>query len=362
MRDVDTVARLGGDEFVLVCEQVAGRDELVALAQRVLDAVRIPVDVGGETVVVTASIGVVTPVSPSDRPQDLLRAADAAMYEAKNGGKARYIIDFLQPDAAEEGALLLEGELPGGRRAEVSSSCTSSRSPRSTDGSRRSRRCCAGDTPTRGLLGPTDFAAALSHTDGNGAITTWVLRAALEAAATWQDSVGVSVNIGVDRLAGAGFGAEVEEALAAYGVAPERLTIEILEHQLADTAAVVEQVRELQASGVQIAIDDFGTGYSSLAYLKRLPISTIKIDRSFIATINEDPDDASIVKAVLEACRSTGRRSVAEGVETLEQLELLRSFGCDSIQGALTGMPAPLELLEPLIAAGRFDLPVLRES
>jgi diguanylate cyclase (GGDEF)-like protein/PAS domain S-box-containing protein len=356
VRDVDTVARLGGDEFVLVCEQVSGREELVALAQRVLDAVRIPVDVGGETVVVTASIGVVTPASPSDRPQDLLRAADAAMYEAKNGGKARYIIDFHQPDVSEEGALLLEAEL---REAVEQGQLVLHFQPITTlDGRVQSfEALLRWRHPSRGLLGPTEFWAALSHVDGAGMITQWVIQSALDAASGWPPGMGVNVNVGVDRLAAPGFAASVAAALNASGVAATRLTLEILEDQLADTPAVAEEVQGLKGLGVRLAIDDFGTGYSSLAYLKRLPISQIKIDRSFISKIDVDPDDASIVKAVLDACRSTGRQSVAEGVETMLQLQILRKLGCDSIQGALTGMPAPLELLEPLIRAGRFILP-----
>ena len=169
------------------------------------------------------------------------------------------------------------------------------------------------------------------------------------------------MNVSADRLSDPGFAAEVLHRLAEHRVPTTALTLELLEDQLAETEVISECVERLEAAGVGFAVDDFGTGYSSLAYLKRLPIGTVKIDRSFIGTVVDDAADASIVRAVLDACRATGRFTVAEGVETVEQLRLLRSFGCDAVQGALIGMPLPLELLRPLLEpAGRADLQTCR--
>ena len=211
--------------------------------------------------------------------------------------------------------------------------------------------------PTRGLLVPEDFLFLLSQPALGAALTEWVMGQALSDAAAWPAQVSVSVNVGVDQLRAPGFAAAVTAQLLEAGLSGERLRIEVLEDQLADTTEISVEVEPLVAAGVTFAVDDFGTGYSSLAYLKRLPIRVVKIDRSFIRTICDDAADASIVKAVLDACRATGRISVAEGVETVAQLTLLRSLGCDLIQGSLVTMPAPLELLSTMLAAGRATLP-----
>ena len=161
----------------------------------------------------------------------------------------------------------------------------------------------------------------------------------------------------MDRLQDPAFADEVLALLALHEVPAVQLTLEILEDQLAEIDAILPCVGRLEDAGVAFAVDDFGTGYSSLAYLKRLPIRSVKIDRTFIATVCDNADDASIVKAVLDACHATGRTTVAEGVETLDQLQLLRALGCDAVQGALAGMPTPLELLHDLLDRGRVLLP-----
>jgi diguanylate cyclase (GGDEF)-like protein/PAS domain S-box-containing protein len=358
VRGTDTVARLGGDEFVVVCEQSGGLPELEALAGRLLDAVRTPVVVGAEQLTVTASIGLVTPTSATDRPQDLLRAADAAMYQAKQGGRGRVVIGSFQVDPKGREMLTLEGDI---RRALADGEFVLHYQPMvAMDGEVLSvEALLRWRHPERGLLVPDEFLGVVNATPHAAAVGDWVLRRALADAAAWgPDGPSVAVNITVDRLRDAGFADEVLTACAAAGVAPPRLQVEIQEDQLAETADIIDVVRRLSGEGVGFAVDDFGTGYSSLAYLKELPIDVVKIDRSFIATICHDPADASIVKAVLDACRATGRLTVAEGVETVEQLALLRTLGCDALQGALVGMPLPTELLAPLLAERRVQLPL----
>ncbi|MCU0265720.1 MAG: EAL domain-containing protein [Actinomycetia bacterium] len=356
VRATDTVSRLGGDEFVVVCEQVHDRAELERVAQRVLDAVRIPTDIGGEQVVVTASVGVVTPLTPDDPPQDLLRAADAAMYRAKHGGRARYIIDQGPPGLGDGEQLGLETEL---RLAVETDQLVLHYQPivrvdGSLDGLEALLRW---NHPDRGLLLPQEFLGVGSQPDLGRLVTGWVLRRAIADALSWaDDGLSLSINVPVDQLRHPGFGDQVATLLAASGLPPTALRIELLEDQLADTKAVAAEIKRLGRLGVRFAVDDFGTGYSSLAYLKRLPISVVKIDRSFVRTICEDPADASIVRAVLDACRATGRMSVAEGVETLAQLDLLRDLGCDAVQGRLAAPPAPLAQLRTLLAARRVDL------
>jgi EAL domain-containing protein (putative c-di-GMP-specific phosphodiesterase class I) len=211
--------------------------------------------------------------------------------------------------------------------------------------------------PLRGLLAPAAFLPTVSASSLAEPVTRWVLqRATRDAIRHVPDGVPVSVNIAVERLRSPDFADSVASILAEAGLPPRSLRLELLEDQLAETEPLVHVITALAEIGVGFCVDDFGTGYSSLAYLKKLPISIVKIDRSLVATICADPASASIVQAVLEACRSTGRLTVAEGVETAEQLRLLKALGCDAIQGALTGMPAPIELLRDVLTAGRLDL------
>lgn len=360
VRATDTVARLGGDEFVVVCEQVHDREELERVAERVLEAVQIPMDVAGEQVVVTASIGVVTPLTPDDPPHDLLRAADAAMYRAKHGGRARYVIDQGPPGLRDSEQLSLETEL---RLAVETDQLLLHYQPivrvdGTLDGLEALLRW---NHPQRGLLLPTEFLSVGKQPDLARMVTTWVLRRATSDAVTWAGTgIGVNVNVPVDQLRTPGFADQVQSVLAESGLAPSALRVEMLEDQLADTKSVAAEIRQLRRLGVRFAVDNFGTGYSSLAYLKRLPISMVKIDRSFIRTVCEDPGDASIVRAVLDACRATGRTSVAEGVETVAQLDLLRDLGCEAVQGRLVASPAPLGALREMLVSGRVDLRAAR--
>ena len=150
--------------------------------------------------------------------------------------------------------------------------------------------------------------------------------------------------------------------LAVVGLPATSVKLEVLETQLADSAAVLEAIERLVDAGVSFVVDDFGTGYSTLSYLKRLPVSGVKVDRSFVGSICDDPADLSIVRAVVEACRATGRQCVAEGVETPGQLRLLRALGVDALQGDLLGAAAPIETFAALLAAGRLDLDALAEN
>lgn len=355
VRDSDTVARLGGDEFVVVCEQVGTSEELDGLARRMLEAIHIPVVFPNGTVTVSASIGIVTPGAPTDRPQDLLRAADAAMYRAKRGGRGRYVVD-VRPDPLGQRVLGLEGEIA--LALERDEFVLHYQPIVALDGTLDSvEALLRWRHPQRGLLSPAAFLPTVSASSLAEPVTRWVLQRATRDAVDWlPGGVPVSVNIAVERLRSPGFAGSVATILADAGLPPRSLRLELLEDQLAETEPLVHVITELADLGVGFCVDDFGTGYSSLAYLKRLPIGVVKIDRSLVATICEDPAAASLVKAVLDACRSTGRLTVGEGVETTEQLNLLRALGIDAIQGALTAMPTPIELLRDVLAAGRMEL------
>jgi EAL domain-containing protein (putative c-di-GMP-specific phosphodiesterase class I) len=193
-------------------------------------------------------------------------------------------------------------------------------------------------------------------------LTHWVLRRAVQDAASWGDpNITVSVNVPVDELCRPDFADLIVDLLGLMSLPAQAVRLEVLETQLADTVTVLAAMERLVDEGIDFVVDDFGTGYSTFAYLKRLPVAGVKVDRSFVGTITEDPADVSIVRAVIEACRATGRQCVAEGVETPGQLRLLRALGVDALQGDLIGPAAPLDHYLPMIAARRFDLDLLSD-
>jgi diguanylate cyclase len=181
---------------------------------------------------------------------------------------------------------------------------------------------------------------------------------ALSDAATWgATGPGIRVGVPVDLLRDSGFAEEVLALLALHEVAPQRLVVQLAEDQLAQTDLVQPAVVRLHDAGVRFSVDGFGTGNASLSYFKQLPIESVRIDRSFITTVCDDPADASIVKAVVDACHATTRTTIAEGVESPAQLRTLQALGCDAVQGALVGMPSPTELLDDILLTGHVALP-----
>ena len=364
VRDTDSVARLGGDEFVVVCEEVHGDEEVDILAGRILEAISTPVEISGHRVVVTASLGVVTPESASVEPRDLLRHADAAMYHAKRSGRSRWSRGGVDDDEAERGTqlsveselrhALLAGELalllPAPHQARRAAARVRGAGPLAPPDPRDPRARCLPRGRRRGCpgAGPHHLGRTPGRPGRGGAGTT--------------TTVSVSVNVPADELRRAEFADLLINLLAVVGLPATSVKLEVLETQLADSAAVLEAIERLVDAGVSFVVDDFGTGYSTLSYLKRLPVSAVKVDRSFVGSICDDPADLSIVRAVVEACRATGRQCVAEGVETPGQLRLLRALGVDALQGDLLGAAAPIETFAALLAAGRLDLDALAEN
>ncbi len=363
IRDTDSVARLGGDEFVVVCEEVHGEEEVNILAGRVLDAISTPVTISGHKVVVTASLGVVTPESASVDPRDLLRHADAAMYHAKRTGRSRWSRGGVEQDGAEPGEQLsVESDL---RHALTSGELRVHYQPIiGHDGALGGFEALVRwHHPTRGLLAPDAFLGVADEGALVRDLTTWVVRRAVRDAAGWTDpSITVSINVPADELCRTEFADNLLEVLAAHELPARAVRLEVLETQLADSPPVLEAIERLVDAGIGFVVDDFGTGYSTLSYLKRMPVAAVKIDQSFVSSICDDPADLSIVRAIVEACRATGRLCVAEGVETPGQLGLLRTLGVDAVQGDLIGAAAPIETYRALIAAGSIDLDALVQS
>ncbi|MGQ0805208.1 MAG: sensor domain-containing protein [Actinomycetota bacterium] len=342
LRPGDTVARFGGDEFVVLCEDLSGREarrEAVDVADRLLEVIRQPFPINGNDQFLSASIGIAIAVNGDERPDELLRDADAAMYRAKERGKGRWEVfdDAMRTSALER----LEIDNALHQAVERREFRVVYQPLVALD----DRRCVGAEAlvrwqhPTRGLLAPGEFVDLAEESGLIVPVGAWVLEEACRQAAEWQAADGVddfviSVNLSARQLSHADTPAYVAAALTASGIDPSKLSLEITESVLMDDAeSTMGAITALRDLGVGFSIDDFGTGYSSLGYLKRFPVDSVKIDRSFVSGLGSNPEDSAIVAAVVSLGHALGLTVVAEGVETERQLEELVALGCDTAQG-----------------------------
>jgi diguanylate cyclase (GGDEF)-like protein/PAS domain S-box-containing protein len=358
LRDGDTVARVGGDEFQVVVCNVGGATGAARIAEKLMHALGQPFTLEGQELHVTASLGVSLFPRDGDSGELLLKYADIALYEAKGEGRNAYRFFSPEMNAQAHGRLRLENDL---RRAVERHELELYYQPQLD---LASGEVCAVEAlvrwrhPVRGLVLPNAFIPMAEETGLVLGIGEWVLNEACRQVAQWQregvaDNVTplrVAVNISTRQLQRAGLDAAVRRALSLSGLPAECLELEITESSVMldplHAQGVLQSLRDL---GVLLSIDDFGTGYSSLAYLKRLPLDRLKIDRSFIGGIPADSDDAAIVETIIVMTHKLGLRVIAEGVETLEQRLQLVSQGCDEMQGFLLAHPVPAEDLPPLL-------------
>jgi diguanylate cyclase (GGDEF)-like protein/PAS domain S-box-containing protein len=355
LRPADTVARFGGDEFTILCEDIAGEIEAATIAQRIVDVFRDPFLLEDGEVFLATSVGIAIARGNDDRAEDLIRDADAAMYRAKERGKGRYEIfdEAMRADAVArletESALrraVERGELRLHYQPEVDLA---------TGAVRGFEALVRWDHPARGLLGPNAFIPLAEETGLIVPIGEWVLREAATEAARWatasSEPLTLSVNLSARQLAQQDLVAMVRRAMAETGIDPATLCLEITESAVMESgSATTAQLRALKSLGIRLAIDDFGTGFSSLAHLRRFPVDVLKIDGTFVAGLGHEPQDASIAAAVISLAHALGLDTVAEGIETEEQLTILRSLGCDLGQGYLFGRPAPIDETVQLLA------------
>ncbi|MDQ3642615.1 MAG: bifunctional diguanylate cyclase/phosphodiesterase [Actinomycetota bacterium] len=351
IRPGDLLARLGGDEFAVLLE---GTDVEAAedLARRAVEAMNVPFTVAGHLCHVTASVGVAVGTVDIVNPQVLLRSADLAMYEAKSRGKGR----FVRFDVAMSDALTLrtrtEGEL---RHAIEHDQLVLHYQPImdvSSGDMAGVEALVRWQHPVRGLLGPNEFVPLAERTGAIVALGAWVLGTACRQAAAWQAAragqkpLVVSVNVSAHQLDEPTFVVTVSQILADTGLDPSSLCLEVTETAVMSNPAGVQQAgRALRDLGVRLSIDDFGTGYASLTYLRRLHASELKIDRSFVDGLGHELDDTIIVTAVIGLAHAMGLSVTAEGVETPEQLTILRDMGCQKAQGYLMYRPVPADAL-----------------
>jgi len=362
VRRGDTVARLSGDEFALVLADMGHVDDAIHVAQKILDVFRQPFRVAGHDLSVTASMGITLYPFDDRGADDLLRNADVAMYRAKESGKNNYQFYVAEMTTIVSERLTLENDLRSAlERGEFSLNYQPIADCRSGEitGMEALLRW---KHPERGMIPPALFIPLAEETGYIIPIGEWVLRTACEQCRRWQKagfaSLYVAVNLSSRQFHQQDLTASIHCILQETGLDPTCLGLEITEGLIMQQAeASVNTLRELKAMGIRISIDDFGTGYSSLSYLKRFPIDVLKIDQSFVRDIPTDQDDAAIASTIITMAHSLGLKVVAEGVETLEQLNFMRKHRCDAMQGYYLSKPLPPEQFAVLLKNGtRLDV------
>ncbi|GAB1691872.1 putative bifunctional diguanylate cyclase/phosphodiesterase [Krasilnikovia sp. M28-CT-15] len=351
VRSDDTVARLGGDEFGLVLPGL-GAEQAHTLLARVRDVVSQEITLDGVPLTIEASFGIALYPEHGGSVEELLRRADAAMYQGKRGASS--IVLYSGDAAPPTQWLVVQAEL---RHAIERDELVLFYQPkvRLADGAAYGVEALVRwQHPQRGLLPPPEFLPAAEQSGLIEPLTAWVLRRALADQAQWTAAGRpwtVSVNVSARNLEAPGFARSVALALEEYGTPPERLTLEVTETAMAsDAVTAVRVLGELAALGIDVAVDDFGIGYTCLSQLRTLAVREIKIDREFVRGIEEDAQDRAIVRSVIELAHGLGCRVTAEGVETPQAQRWLADAGCDDAQGYLFARPAPwAELLD------RFD-------
>ncbi len=364
IRPQDTLGRLSGDEFVIVCEALTAARPVVGIAERLGRVLRRPFELDGEQFLVTASVGIVL-AEGSERPEALIEQADAAMYQAKALGRARY--ELFSEELRERIVRQLELERALRHAIERDELCLHYQPEIDlrTGGVVGIEALVRWQRPS-GLIMPGEFIRVAEETGMILAIGSQVLGEALEQLAVWQadsliaEAPWMSVNLSVRQLSDPGLVARVSDALGANDADPARLFLEVTESVILDDAeAGLKVLTALRSLGTEIAIDDFGTGYASLSYLRRFPASVVKVDRSFIAEIDVDQRTRSIVESIVGMARALGLTLVAEGIETAGQLAVVRELGFDIGQGYYFARPAPAGEISTLLRAERPFLEAL---
>ena len=357
LRDSDIIARLGGDEFIILMQDAANMEAVTAVADKILEVASRPLVIEDQEFLVTASIGISTYPGDGTDLQTLLKSSDLAMYRAKEGGKNGYRYFAPEMNVHSRQRMEIESALRGALdRQEF----TLHFQPKI----RLSTRTIAGmealirwNHPERGLLGPGSFIAIAEETGLIVPIGDWVMEEACRQAQAMREAghrdLRVAVNLSARQLFDDELARRVADILDHTGFPAQNLELEITESMvMQDAEQAINLLTALHGTGVRIAIDDFGTGYSSLAYLKRFPIDCVKIDRSFIRDLPDNSDDIAITRSIIAMAHNMKLEIVAEGVETVEQLEFLQACGCEEIQGFLFSRPLPADAMARYLGQG----------
>jgi diguanylate cyclase (GGDEF)-like protein len=357
LRESDTVARLGGDEFAIIQPFAQQPNGATVLASRVIETLSAPFTIGDHQIEIGTSVGIAIAPNDGDTADQLLKSADLALYRAKSDGRGVHRFFAPEMDAQMRKRRELELDL---RAALTNNDFEVFYQPlvdvaagkvTGFEALLRWRHA------TRGLVPPSDFIPLAEEIGLIAPIGAWVLKQACTEATTWPEHIGVAVNLSPVQFKSERLLLDIVAALGASGLAPNRLELEITETvMLHDTEATLAMLRQIKALGVAIAMDDFGTGYSSLSYLRKFPFDKIKIDQSFVREISREDESIAVVRAVMGLGSSLGMATIAEGVETAEQLETLRQEGCTLAQGFLFSAAVPAAEIGALLTRIERDL------
>jgi diguanylate cyclase (GGDEF)-like protein/PAS domain S-box-containing protein len=357
VRATDTVARFGGDEFTVLLDDLAGEQDGVAVAELLAARLGASLELAGRAMFPSSSIGLVVSAA-TDTAEGLVRKADLAMYRAKAQGKARHQVYEERMNTAVQERLALESDLRRG--LEQGEFCLLYQ-PILALGTQQLREVEAlvrWQHPQRGLMAPVHFIPVAEETGLIVPLGRWVLREACAQAARWQQQAGqtpvMSVNLAARQFQDPALVDDVAAILQETGLPAQRLKLEITESAvMAEVEQAIGTLQALKAMGVHLAIDDFGTGYSSLSYLKRFPVDSLKVDRSFVEGLAQSGNDAAIVRSIVALAQSLGLTVTGEGIETAAQLAQLAALGCEQGQGYLFAKPLPAATVVALLATGR---------
>ncbi|MBI1885652.1 MAG: EAL domain-containing protein [Chloroflexi bacterium] len=357
-REGDSLARVGGDEFTVLLPEISVSEDADLVAQRILEASRAPVLLAGHEFSVTASIGIAVYPGHGEDAVALLRNADAAMYRAKEEGRNTFKIFEPVMNARLLARVALEEDL---RHALERAEFQLHYQPQveiQTGTIVGVEALLRWQHPERGSVPPDEFISLAEETGLIIPIGQWVLRTACAQSKAWQNAglapMSMAVNLSPRQFQEPGLIRGIARVLQETGLPAQLLELEITESTaMRDVEFTIAMVEELRAMGVRVSIDDFGTGYSSLGYLKRLPVDSVKIDRSFVNDVTADGDDAAIVAAIVGLAQTMNLNTIAEGVETEEQLAFLKNLNCDFVQGFLFSKAVPAETFAKMLAEQR---------
>jgi diguanylate cyclase (GGDEF)-like protein/PAS domain S-box-containing protein len=357
-RTEDTVARLGGDEFAVIQVGVAHPDGPGIMAERMVKAIGKPFDLGGQQTMIGTSIGIALHPGDGEEGDDLVRAADTALYRAKEAGRGTFRFFEAEMDIRLQERRLLERDL---RQALAEEQLRVHYQPLADCGGGKIvgfEALLRWTHPVRGPISPVQFIPLAEECGLIMPLGAWVMRRACTDAATWPSDKLVAVNLSPAQFRHADLAKEILAVLKETGLPAERLELEVTESLLIDDPdRVLATLMVLKEAGVRISLDDFGTGYSSLSYLQRFPFDKIKIDRSFVSQMEKNADSMSIIRAVIALGKSLRIKVTAEGVESATQLNLLQQENCDLVQGYLLGKPMAKEDLGTLLTPASATQP-----
>ena len=366
IRESDTVGRLGGDEFAAILLELAKPGDAAVVAQKFIDALAKPFDLDGRQAFVTGSIGITLFPTDGGTAEALIMNADAAMYRAKEDGRNNY--RFFTRDMNERALkrVQMETALRGALERGEFRLAYQPKADLATGKICGFEALLRWQHPEKGMVLPGEFIPVLEETGLIVAAGEWVLRTACAQIRAWQiaglEVPPVAVNLSARQFEQKNLASSVRDILRGADIDPEMIQLEMTESLLvSDPEAAARTLHELKKSGVKLSLDDFGTGYSSLGYLKRFPIDTLKIDRTFIRDISTDSDDAALTIAIIGLAHNLRLRVVAEGVETEAQLDFLAANGCDEIQGYFFARPTDAGECAQMLREGK-SLPLRRVS